>query len=141
MTGNASDRAGINVLNSHLVVKCNTIQGTAATQGAIGTYGILGATTGTFATAQSRFICNQVNQTHTGVFFEGANAVDLQGTAFDQHDIGLLMTANAIIGDQFHHGNTWTGNTTSGDAAQTGLSVIGERSSDQGLFQTANSSV
>jgi hypothetical protein len=56
--------------------------------------------------ASSTFICNDMDQTDTGlkIMFSDANT-DLIANTFKEHKVGLLV--GDAIGDQFHHGNLW----------------------------------
>jgi len=107
MNGSTTDRSGITLLNSELVVSCNRIRGNGQTTTTPNTFGI------TSSMLQNSIIrCNQLDRTNVGVYFEGLNDVDFRGNRFDEHDTGLLLDGNAVIGQQPHEGNTWTGNTS-----------------------------
>ncbi|QQR86067.1 MAG: T9SS type A sorting domain-containing protein [Flavobacteriales bacterium] len=52
--------------------------------------------------------CNNVNWTRHGVLFNGwSPATDLRGNNFGNHEIGLELTQNSLIGGQDHKGNMW----------------------------------
>ncbi|NRA51934.1 MAG: T9SS type A sorting domain-containing protein, partial [Phaeodactylibacter sp.] len=56
--------------------------------------------------ASSTFICNDMDQTDTGlkIMFSDANT-DLIANTFNEHQVGLLVSD--AIGDQIHNGNLW----------------------------------
>ncbi|WP_264791982.1 T9SS type A sorting domain-containing protein [Aureispira anguillae] len=120
MKGASPERAGISVLNSRLLVECNSIEGNRQTLNAADVFGIVGATNATLG-GQSIYQCNAVDRTNIGVYFEGFNNLQFRGNRFDRHETGLLLESNAVIGvqrtnlpngNQELHGNRWTGNTT-----------------------------
>lgn len=51
--------------------------------------------------------CNSVDRTQVGVFLEGGNTMSLRGTVFNNHNIGLHYTSNAVNSPQDHAGNRW----------------------------------
>ncbi|BDS14738.1 T9SS type A sorting domain-containing protein [Aureispira anguillae] len=123
MNGSSPERAGITAFNSRLVIECNTITGDANTRNALDTRGII-ASGGAILGGGSIYQCNAVTGTNIGVFFEGFNnQVDFKGNRFDDHHIGLLMDAGAVIGNQDYEGNTWT-HAASTDAFHQGLPFI-----------------
>lgn len=132
MNGSSPERAGIAALNSRLFIECNTVIGDDFTRNALNTYGIV-ASGGAILGGGSIYQCNALTGTNIGVFFEGFNnQVDFKGNSFDDHNIGLLMDAGAVIGVQVttlpnftdqYHGNLWTG-AASSDVFHQGTGLI-----------------
>lgn len=63
-----------------------------------------------------RYACNQLNGTSTGTEFDGdclgVLGTRFSGNRFQNHDIGLLYSANnTSTGDQVRQGNRWAGNS------------------------------
>ena len=103
------DKAGIFVMDSEINLTCNNVIGTGLALTTNNIYGIYGSNL-----SNNTWLCNTVDNTQIGVCFQGTNDVQLRGTRFDNHDIGLLLTSDATIGvqgdDISGNGNRWLGN-------------------------------
>ncbi|MFN0215172.1 MAG: zinc-dependent metalloprotease family protein [Saprospiraceae bacterium] len=100
---NASTYYGIGISGGDLnAVNCNMIKGT----GEKGIYGIMAS--------RSNFVCNTASGTGIGLNFEGVfvgkGSIRVAGNTMDNNaGGGLLMGADAVIGEQVHQGNKWSG--------------------------------
>ncbi|MDO8368889.1 MAG: hypothetical protein Q7T20_18980, partial [Saprospiraceae bacterium] len=100
---NGSTHYGIGISGGDLnAVNCNTIHGT----GEKGLYGIMAG--------RSNFVCNTASGTGIGLNFEGVfvgkGSIRVAGNTMQNNaGDGLLMGTDAVIGEQLHQGNTWTG--------------------------------
>ncbi|HMQ90262.1 MAG TPA: PKD domain-containing protein [Flavilitoribacter sp.] len=65
------------------------------------------------------YCCNALNSTRIGALFDGACSTEnnFRGTIFNTHDVGLLLTSNAILEGQVHTENQWMGSYGSGSGA------------------------
>jgi len=86
-------------------INCNNVSG----HGDKGIYGLMAG--------RSAFICNDVVSTGLGLHFDGVflgkGTIPVAGNTMDNNpNAGLLMGGDAIIGEQIHRGNKWTGGVT-----------------------------
>ncbi len=66
--------------------------------------------------------CNWMNNQHEGIRISGAcSPMDLQGNIFNDHNFGLSLTYNGLMGVQENKGNLWSGTYTSYGAYLSGL--------------------
>jgi hypothetical protein len=99
---NPQFRAGIALINTNTNVNCNTVNANSNNAGISGVIGIYGAE------IMGAFECNSVDNTHTGIRFDGKNNIQLKGTTFNSHTNGLwLASPDAEIGLQPYQGNIW----------------------------------
>ncbi len=65
------------------------------------------------------YCCNTLKTTRIGARFEGGcfNLDAFRGNTFENHETGLLLEENAILGTQFHTQNSWSGTYGSGFGA------------------------
>ncbi len=105
MTDNNFNLSGIRVSYSHGIdISCNSVHGatnpyTNIDQGAI-------------KILKSSCIvgCNYVNNTYDGIYFsQPCTPTNLFGNAIYNHQVGLHLDAQAIIGTQLYQGNLWLG--------------------------------
>ncbi len=62
------------------------------------------------AHVKGAFSCNLLNNTHVGMrFVDFCGNSTLRGNSFGNHHTGLQLSQTAVIGEQNHQGNTWTG--------------------------------
>jgi hypothetical protein len=100
---NGSSTYGIGISGGDLNgVNCNTINGV----GQKGIYGIMAG--------RSNFVCNNASGTGIGLNFEGVfvgkGSIRVAGNTLNNNaGGGLLMGSDAVIGEQVHQGNKWTG--------------------------------
>lgn len=86
-------------------INCNAISGA----GEKGIYGLMAG--------RSAYICNTTTGTGLGMHFEGVfvgkGSIPVAGNTMSNNaGGGLLMGADAVIGEQVHRGNKWTGGVT-----------------------------
>ncbi len=86
-------------------INCNSISGA----GEKGIYGLMAG--------RSAFICNSTTGTGLGIHFDGVfvgkGSIPVAGNTMSNNaGGGLLMGADAVIGEQVHRGNKWTGGVT-----------------------------
>ena len=66
--------------------------------------------------------CNWVDNQYNGIRINGAcYPIALEGNIFNDHNFGLALTYNAVIGVQENKGNTWNGTYTSYGAYLSGV--------------------
>ncbi len=119
---NQVDRAGIAVLNSEANLTCNSVPGDNTVLNSSRTRNYVGATI-----TNSQWQCNTADKADKGMYFEGISDVNLIGNEFQDHQTGLLLEGNAIIGQQPHHGNLWIGNAGGNpDAVNLNTSTAGQ---------------
>jgi hypothetical protein len=100
---NGSSTYGIGISGGDLNgVNCNTINGV----GQKGIYGIMAG--------RSNFVCNNASGTGIGLNFEGVfvgkGSIRVAGNTMNNNSGGgLLMGSDAVIGEQVHQGNKWSG--------------------------------
>lgn len=100
-----SDQKGIAVMGGkNAVVNCNYVNSNQVTSWPQN-YGYY------FSTAQDAIlVCNTSLQASKGFYFTNpCGGVKLVRNEMQYNYSGLELSGNAIIGDQFHRGNTWTG--------------------------------
>ena len=116
---NGSTTYGIGISGGDLNgVNCNTINGV----GQKGIYGIMAG--------RSNFVCNNASGTGIGLNFEGVfvgkGSIRVAGNTMNNNaGGGLLMGSDAVIGEQVHQGNKWTGTgfTLAQDLGGLGLAL------------------
>ncbi len=71
---------------------------------------------------ENKVACNWMNNQHEGIRISGAcSPMDLQGNVFNDHNFGLSLTYNGLMGVQENKGNLWNGTYTSYGAYLSGL--------------------
>jgi hypothetical protein len=94
---------GIGIAGGDLnTINCNTANGVAEK----GIYGLMAG--------RSNFLCNNTTGTGLGIHFDGVfvgkGNIKVAGNTMNSHaGGGLLMGGDAVIGEQVHQGNKWTG--------------------------------
>lgn len=107
--GNASTLHGIGIFGGDLnTINCNIISGS----GEKGIYGMMAG--------RSAFVCNTTSNTNHGLFFEGVflgkGTIPVAGNTMNNNSTaGMLLESDAVIGDQVHRGNIWTGGLTNAE--------------------------
>ncbi|MEO8086673.1 MAG: T9SS type A sorting domain-containing protein [Bacteroidota bacterium] len=113
---NAIDRLGTSAFNPTFigirsqgcdrpVIKCNQVEGNGVLQTrGIGSYGSGNNYLGGYVH------CNYVRETFRGIEFLGVQAsTDFKANSMTNHDAGLFLNSNCIIGPQISQGNSWSG--------------------------------
>lgn len=99
-------RTGIAVDRGQSTLTCNVVNGNFDVRNDVNTRAISGN-----SLDASTWTCNQLQNTYVGAHFEGGSNLILKGTVFEDHEKGLFLSSNAIIGTQFNHGNMWVAST------------------------------
>ncbi len=105
-TESSSTKFGIGISGGDInTINCNNISGS-------GEKGIYGLKAG-----RSAFICNSTLNTGLGLNFDGVfigkGTIPVAGNTMTNNATGgLLMGGDAVIGEQVHRGNKWTGGVT-----------------------------
>ncbi len=105
LSGAVNRSAGIEMAgNPNGFVSCNTVTGT-------GNFSSQDVGMSVWNASGTAYGCNQLSSTHTGARFSMASSSpELFGTTiFDTHEIGLHLTASAVLGPQNGKGNLWEG--------------------------------
>ncbi|MBK7572028.1 MAG: T9SS type A sorting domain-containing protein [Bacteroidetes bacterium] len=97
------------------VYKCNSVN-------ALQTYNNPQVGIAVSSSRANELSCNWVNRQQNGINFYGAcNDTRLRGNSMNNHDIGLGIYYDGIIGVQKHNGNTWNGTMSSYGAYLSGI--------------------
>ena len=73
---------------------------------------------------ENRVTCNWMNNQYNGIRINGAcNPVVLEGNIFNNHNFGLSLAYNGLMGNQVNNGNQWNGTYTSYGAYLSGINT------------------
>jgi hypothetical protein len=114
-----SNYAGIEInLGKNNILKCNTVQASSTNSGE--QVGIA-----VNLSPENQFSCNWVDKQFYGFRFNGpCSNTTLEGNLINDHNFGLSLFYNGLIGVQSHAGNQWLGSYISYGAYLSGITSL-----------------